>query len=631
MPAADPDGLQRERASAPARSLTPTDAPKAGSATTDATRDRLPLDSVTDLANQRFRPELREEIAEVQPSQEWASEGFSEAASSQLKKLAAWLSDGGSVREALGDLCDDAGRAAPLLPETTRIWQDDTGELRRWRPASSPSTSTTDMPLTEMLLTLRAATRQPRWEFKITDVSLADQGATTRVHGECLEAVEGARTERTVEWLCHWTLRKDAPPQLSRIEVTALEEVRVDGSRQRFLDASRQVFADADLFQRQILPGVDYWRRRMDWRFGMDVVGAHGLAVGDANGDGREDVYLCEPGGLPNRLLLQQPDGTVRDESSAAGVDFLEPTHSGLFVDFDNDGDQDLAIASGRYLLLLENDGQARFQRRQIHELESVIRSMAAADYDRDRRVDLYLCGYFLRDGSRDGVGLGRPMPYHDANNGAPNFLFRNTGDWRFEDVTKAVGLDENNSRFSYACAWTDYDNDGDQDLYVANDFGRNNLYRNLGGRFDDVAAEAGVEDISAGMSASWGDFDRDGWLDLYVGNMYSSAGNRVSYQRQYLPGADAQQRAIHQRHARGNTLFRNTLADGVTEDTVDSPAEGAADHRQGSFRDVSLEAGVNMARWAWSSNFIDLNNDGWEDLVVANGMVTGQDDPGDL
>jgi hypothetical protein len=240
-----------------------------------------------------------------------------------------------------------------------------------------------------------------------------------------------------------------------------------------------------------------------------------------------------------------------------------------------------------------------------------MIRSMAAADFDANTYVDIYVCGYFSRDGSADGVGLGRPVPYHDANNGVRNYLLSNLGLFRFEDVTERVGLEQNNRRFSYACAWADYDLDGDPDLYVANDFGRNNLYRNESGRFVDVAGNAGVEDISAGMSACWGDYDRDGWFDIYVGNMFSSAGNRVAYQRQFQPTASTEERELFQRHARGNSLFRN-----------------AGD---GTFQDVSLDAQVTMGRWAWSSNFVDLNNDGWDDLLVANGMVTSATDPGDL
>ena len=147
---------------------------------------------------------------------------------------------------------------------------------------------------------------------------------------------------------------------------------------------------------------------------------------------------------------------------------------------------------------------------------------------------------------------------------------------------------------------------DGDLDLYVANDYGRNCLYRNDGGHFSDVAATAGVEDIAAGMSVSWCDYNGDGRPDLYVGNMFSSAGERIAYQRRFQPGADDEVRRQFQRHARGNTLFENT--------------------GEGTFRDVSLDRDVTMGRWAWGSPFVDINNDGRPDLLVANGYITGED-----
>ena len=144
--------------------------------------------------------------------------------------------------------------------------------------------------------------------------------------------------------------------------------------------------------------------------------------------------------------------------------------------------------------------------------------------------------------------------------------LWRNHGDWNFEDVAAQVGLDQDNSRFSFAASWEDYDQDGDLDLYVANDFGRNCLYQNQGiGEnklpfFRNVAPALEVEDSSAGMSASWGDFNRDGWMDLYVSNISSSAGNRITYQSQFQDKADEKTRATFQRMP-GETATCNMLS----------------------------------------------------------------------
>ena len=93
--------------------------------------------------------------------------------------------------------------------------------------------------------------------------------------------------------------------------------------------------------------------------------------------------------------------------------------------------------------------------------------------------------------------------------------------------------------------------------------------------------------------------------MDIYVSNMFSSAGGRVAYQKRFLAGVPEQTRREFQRHARGNTLFRN---DG-----------------DGTFTDISVEAGVTMGRWAWGSLFCDLNNDGRDDIVVPNGYITNK------
>ena len=192
------------------------------------------------------------------------------------------------------------------------------------------------------------------------------------------------------------------------------------------------------------------------------------------------------------------------------------------------------------------------------------------------------------------------------------NRLFRNQATdsaWSFEEVTEAVGLSDGADRYSLAASWEDFDNDGDQDLYIANDFGRNYLYENRNGTFHDVAEAAGVVDIGSGMSVSWADYNRDGQMDLYVGNMFSSAGQRVTTQANFRSSESEEIRSIYRRLAKGNTLYTN-LGDGTFAESAD--------------------AGVELGRWAWSSLFVDVNNDGWEDIFVANGYMTTPD-PGDL
>ena len=348
---------------------------------------------------------------------------------------------------------------------------------------------------------------------------------------------------------------------------------------------------------------------------GIQPGGWQGIAIGDVNNDGLEDVYVCQNNGLPNRLLIQQPDGTVRDVSAAAGVDILDLSRSALLIDLDNDGDQDLALLTAGELIVFSNEGQLRFKQRVKQSVPATAFSMAAADYDADADLDIYVCGRIPISQFTNEKFLGFPVPYHDANNGGANSLWRNDppdadGNWRLTNVTAGTGLDVNNRRYAYAASWEDFDNDGDLDLYIANDFGRNSLFRNDGGRFRDIAPQAQVEDVAAGMSITWGDYNNDGLMDAYVSNMFSSAGNRVAYQRDFRSERNKEDLAHYRHHARGNTLFQN-----------------AGDER---FYDVTLKAGVSMGRWAWCAKFFDLNNDGWEDLLVTNGFISSSK-PDDL
>jgi Tfp pilus assembly protein PilF len=379
-----------------------------------------------------------------------------------------------------------------------------------------------------------------------------------------------------------------------------------------FTEVTQAVLGSNDSFRRQLSTGLDAWMATFDSVLTRDSNGHHGVSVGDADGDGLEDIYVAQPSGLPNRLYRARGDGTFEDVTERAGLGVLDDTAQSLFADVDNDGDQDLVLATGTQPLLFINDGTGRFAVapgafRFQKPLQGVLTSIAMADYDRDGFLDLYLCVYSYFFGAGEDKA-GTPAPYYDARNGPPGVLFRNDGHGRFIDATGESGLEAGNDRYHFAAAWADYDNDGWPDLLVANDFGTKNLYHNLGRRdgkvtFQDVAAAAGVLDHGAGMSAAFLDYDNDGLLDIYTGNMWSDAGLRITSAPTFMPDAPPDVRALYRRHVRGNSLFRN--------------------RGDGHFEDKTLDAHVEMGRWAWSSDAFDFDNDGWEDLYVANGMLT--------
>ena len=144
---------------------------------------------------------------------------------------------------------------------------------------------------------------------------------------------------------------------------------------------------------------------------------------------------------------------------------------------------------------------------------------------------------------------------------------------------------------------------DGDVDLYVANDYAGNSLYRNLGnGRFEEVAAELKATDSGNGMGVSWADIDGDLKLDLYISNMQSFAGNRIT-RLENFPGSPEQQQ-LYKRFAKGNSLLRNAGNDG--------------------FEDITEQSGAKPAFWAWGNAPFDYDSDGDTDLLVCGGFYTG-------
>ncbi|REJ97420.1 MAG: VCBS repeat-containing protein [Planctomycetota bacterium] len=604
--------------------------------------------------NPPSRPQLLTDSAELQlvrvrplaeiddPSSDgWKSEDVHLRLKKQLAKLGRLLtSPERATPEALAPLLTNDFRCAPLRPGELVVDLEDAALIVErgrfgddaadaFRGAEGLAAAITG--LVEPL----GSISEMRHEFKVTRVEVhEDDVGEDDVDEDSVEtdlrlALSGQNDdgffEQHAHWVCEWKQPSGAKPKLHSLRVTRFEQTRARApAASLFVDVTDSALRDTKNYREQILRGANHLFERIPFRSMLNLFSMPGIAVGDVNGDGLEDLYLCQDPGLPNRLYLQNRDGTAREVSRQWGVDWLEDARSALLVDLDNDGDQDLVVAMHTALVLAENDAQQTFRVKTVLTPSEDPTSLVALDYDMDGRLDLYVCAYhpdeLLQESAGAALGAARErFVIHDANDGAANRLFRNVsedgGPWKFDDVTVDVGLDVNNRRWSFAAAAEDYDNDGDLDLYVANDYGRDNLYRNDvgedGGRhFVDVSDAAQIENSAGGMAVSWGDYDRDGWVDAYVSNMWSSAGHRVTAQRRFKEGVDERIRKRFRHVAEGNTLMRN--------------------NGKGVFANRTLEAGVEMGRWAWANRFFDLNNDGWQDLVVANGYMTTED-TGDL
>ena len=419
------------------------------------------------------------------------------------------------------------------------------------------------------------------------------------------------RVEHVGEWDMVW--RRNASGW-QVVRWTALSHLVSRARHSVFTEITQAALGGNESFRRQLSIDLDSWMATFDSVLTRDSNGHQGISVGDADGDGLDDLYVAQPAGLPNRLYRNRGDSTFEDITDQAGVGVLDDTAQSLFADVDNDGDQDLNVATSTGPLLFINDGKGHFTLRQDafrfeRPLEGVLTSITMADYDRDGFLDLYLCVYSYFFGAGEDKA-GTPAPYFDARNGPPGVLFRNDGHGRFVDVTREVGLDVGNNRYHFAAAWADYDNDGWPDLLVANDFGAKNLYHNLGRpdgkrRLEDVAQSAGVLDYGAGMSAAFLDYDNDGLLDIYTGNMWSAPGQRITSAPAFMHDATPEVRALYRQHVRGNSLLRNL--------------------GNGRFEDKTVDARAAMGRWAWSSDALDFDSDGWDDLYIVNGMLTRQ------
>jgi hypothetical protein len=314
------------------------------------------------------------------------------------------------------------------------------------------------------------------------------------------------------------------------------------------------------------------------------------VSVADFDGDGWPDLYFTNSQfGQPNALYRNRGDGTFEDVAARAGVADLNKPGDGVSMgsvwgDFDNDGHEDLLVYRYGYLALFRNLGNGKFQDvTEAAGLRRWVNSNGAIwlDYDRDGKLDLYVTGYFRNDVDLWHLTTTRIMhnSFEFATNGGGNLLFHNLGGGRFEDVTDRMGV--RSSRWTLAAASADFNDDGWPDIYVANDYGPEELYLNdHGTRF--VLSTAGLESESkSGMSVALGDAYNSGRLDAFVTNIS---------ERGYL----FQNNNLRLNQLREKNRFKN-VADPIVAD----------------------------AGWAWGSQFGDLNNDGMNELFVVNGFIS--------
>ena len=434
---------------------------------------------------------------------------------------------------------------------------------------------------------------------------------------------DGKRIED--RFFTRWHLRVD--PSMEGHAWLVTRDELVHGVR---VEGSGAAFEEADL----VAAGVDFHHQRdpklnkkkTKLAFGVIEHAAGGISAADFNQDDRPDLFY--PDGVASKLYqnvtLEDGQLAFQDVTEQSGLSGLDQALTGLWADFDNDGDQDLYVT--RYMTenhLYINNGDNVFEEKGAqYGLDLVAPSISATllDYNGDGYTDIYL-------GCNGNAYEAFPrLPFY-ARNGQPNRLYRNEAGKGFTDVTEEAGVGD--TGWSLAVASGDYNGDGHADIVVANDFGRKNLYRNNGdGTFSEIAREAGVLDFSGGMGVTFGDFNEDGKLDLYTSNIKSN-------QRWF--GEDVTINQYIRNVSRSKWIWKDlgeymALRDLIGDAWVDlgkQVGEGNSmfyNNGDETFDELK-DCNANQAGWGWSVAAFDMDNDTDLDIYAANGWITAKPD----
>ena len=338
-----------------------------------------------------------------------------------------------------------------------------------------------------------------------------------------------------------------------------------------------------------------------DKHYLVEMMGG-GVGLFDCDNDGKLDILVVGDSTLENYLhggdpmvYLYHQDGDLHftDITRSAGLTTLGWGMGLAIADFDNDGLPDIYVTGYGHNVLYHNLGGCKFEdvTERAHVAGGGFSVGAAwADYDRDGHLDLFVSRYVHSDihhlpqtGSASFNYKGLPVEVPGAE-GESFLLFHNRGDGTFEEVSAKAGVDNAEKRRGMGVVWGDVDDDGWPDLFVANDMDANYLYRNRhDGTFEDIGMMTGVAVDPSGlelgnMAGDFGDFDRDGKLDLVV----TRFGNQPV------------------------SLYRNQGEKGFTDLTWDAKIGRRS-----------------AAPVKWGTGFADFDNDGWPDILVANGNVS--------